>query len=54
MKNIFLLGQLLNSVVVVFVQFTRPKMMAGILEACMVVTTDIGITGESRTANRPK
>lgn len=53
MKNIFLLGQLLNSVVV-FIQFTRPKMMAGILEACMVVTTDIGITGESRTANRPK
>lgn len=29
-------------------------MMAGMLEACMVVTTDMGVTGDSRRTTRPK
>lgn len=33
---------------------TLPKIIAGMLEACMVVTTDMGVRGEMRTINRPK
>lgn len=29
-------------------------MIAGMLEACMAMTTDMGVTGESSRATRPK
>lgn len=33
---------------------TLPMMMAGMLEACMEITTDMGVTGESRRTSKPK
>ena len=33
---------------------TLPMMMAGILEACMDVTTDMGVTGDSARTRRLK
>lgn len=33
---------------------TLPKIIAGTLEACMMVTTDMEVIGEIRTANKPK
>lgn len=33
---------------------TLPMMIAGMLDACMAMTTGIGVTGESSRATRPK
>lgn len=33
---------------------TLPMMMAGMLEACIEVTTDMGMTGDSRRTSKAK